>query len=350
MTPQPPRVFVGHASADRDAFVEPLARALAGLGVQAWVEFWEVRLGDRLAHTVFDRGMDTADCFVLVLSDRWTKDPWLADQLDGATVRRIEDGRRLIPVLLDGMRTPPALRHLVPLRADRTAAAAAGAAAAIADTVHGADPRPPVAAPPGYAATGARTAAAVAEAADRPFPAPARTGGPPRRRPPFPGVAAPDLALLHRALREALARGVPGPLPWAPVREAAERDGLAGEAPAGALRSLEAAGLMTAARGGGAVAWCALTPHGYRLGAPGAVPDLEGAKRRVIAALLNRPPGHRSAGRDTAELAETADAPVLVADRLLADLAEAGHLRLLRGAGGRTLVADVSPLLARWIT
>ncbi|MFF4590197.1 TIR domain-containing protein [Streptomyces sp. NPDC001388] len=339
-----PRVFIGHIAEDRDAFVEPLARELAELGVRAWVDFWEVRLGDSLTGSVFTDGMDAADGFVLVLSPLWHRKAWLKDQLEATAQRRIQDRRTLIPVLLDDVPAPPPLLHLKALRCPRTPEGALSAARRIADTLYGVDPRPVVKPRPADAYPGGKPAPAAVE----PLGVRAPTVPEAPRRPAFPGLPAPELALLRQILTAALQRGGRGPLPWSDVGTAmqSEPDGATA---ARTLMRLEKSGLVRSGRSGDRVAWCELTARGYRVAAPQVVADLEDAKRRVVTALVNRRRGvaASSRGRDVAELADEARTHVLVVDRFLADLEEAGHVKVLR-AGGHTLVTDISAALGDW--
>ncbi|MFC8425875.1 toll/interleukin-1 receptor domain-containing protein [Streptomyces sp. NPDC057236] len=338
--PPVPQAFVGHVADDRDAFVEPLARALAELGVRAWVEFWEVRLGDSLTGRVFTQGMDEADCFVLVLSPRWHEQPWLREQLDALAHRRIQYRRTLVPVLLDGVPAPPALGHLKALVCPRSPEGAVTAARRIADLLHGVDPRPAVRPRPGrpHPADGrADTAAGAAPAPGAP------------RRPAFPGLPAGEVAVLRGVLTVALGRGTLGPLPWNRIGDALRETGTDVTTAIRTLPRLEKAGLVRTGRSGDRVAWCELTGNGYRLMIHQGFPGLEDAKRRLVLALVRqkRPPSVRSRGRDAEELAAAAETPVLVADQFLTDLAESGHVTLLRG-GGRTLVTDIGPALDHW--
>ncbi|WP_155055778.1 toll/interleukin-1 receptor domain-containing protein [Streptomyces blattellae] len=338
-----PLVFIGHVADDRDAFVEPLARELAERGVKAWVEFWEVRLGDSLTGPVFTDGVDEADCFALVLSPLWHEKPWLREQLDATAHRRVQDRRTLIPVLLDGVQAPPSLRHLRALSCPRSPEGAATAARRIADLLYGVDPRPVVTPRPGRPYPGLGPDSPPTRAA------PQASVPHTARRPAFPGLADAEVGFLQSILAVALREGRLGPLPWAEVGAALPETGPDPATASRTLARLERSGLVRSGRVGEQVAWCELTDRGYRLTASRVVPDLDDAERRLVLALARRerPPGTRSRGRDTAELAEAAGTHVLVADRFLADLEQKGHVTVLRG-GGRTLVTDVDPALGSW--
>ena len=110
-----PRVFISHASEDKERFVLPFATQLRALGLDAWVDQWEIQAGDSLVAKVFDDGVDHADAFVVVLSHVCVTKPWVREELDAAVIRRIQSERakRIVPILLDDdVRVPAALQHL----------------------------------------------------------------------------------------------------------------------------------------------------------------------------------------------------------------------------------------------
>ncbi|WP_084076939.1 toll/interleukin-1 receptor domain-containing protein [Demequina sp. NBRC 110057] len=110
-----PRVFISHASEDKERFVLPFAKQLRELGIDAWVDQWEIQAGDSLVAKVFDDGVDRADAFVVVLSHVSVMKPWVREELDAAVIRRIQSERakRIMPILLDDdVRVPAALKHL----------------------------------------------------------------------------------------------------------------------------------------------------------------------------------------------------------------------------------------------
>ncbi|WP_327250540.1 toll/interleukin-1 receptor domain-containing protein [Streptomyces sp. NBC_01244] len=330
--PAPPRVFLCHATADR-AFAESLGRGLAANGVVTWADFWEVRYGDSLGRKLYVEGIGGADAFILVHSPHWAHDPWLADQLDVMTVRRIENGCRLVPVLLGSAPAPAPLAHLHPLRTGRSEPEVLRAAVEIARTLYGIDDRPPVLTP-SWLHGGEGPGRSVRT------PPPARDET--SRPPPFPGLPEEHLTLLRLLLRQALEVDELGPLPW--PEEASAESGVPsqlGERER-ALGALEAEGLASATRHRGRILWCELTPQGYHRAAPSVVPDLDAVRRRVVAHLT----GHRPedpALRDT-DLARAADAPLLVVRQQLEELVADRRVTLLRPRGG-LLLTGVDPAL-----
>jgi hypothetical protein len=75
------RVFISHASEDKERFVLPFARELRAEGVDAWVDQWEMLPGDSLARKIFTEGLDKADAVVVVLSRVSITKAWVAEEL-----------------------------------------------------------------------------------------------------------------------------------------------------------------------------------------------------------------------------------------------------------------------------
>jgi uncharacterized Zn-finger protein len=105
-----PRVFVSHASEDKDRFVRVFATRLREKGVEAWVDEWEIYPGDSLVQKIYDVGIATAQAVIIILSCNSVGKPWVKDELDISVVRKIEEGMRIIPVVLDDCTIPTALR------------------------------------------------------------------------------------------------------------------------------------------------------------------------------------------------------------------------------------------------
>ncbi|MCC9054413.1 toll/interleukin-1 receptor domain-containing protein [Microbacterium sp. F2E] len=146
--PESPRAFISHASEDKSRFVIEFATKLRAAGVDAWVDAWEIRAGDSLVRRIFSQGIDEADVFIVVLSETSVTKPWVLEELDAAVIRRIQGGTRLIPVLIDDVDVPAALRHLrwvsVPVLGID------GSVTDIAGTLFASDLAPPLGSPPAY--------------------------------------------------------------------------------------------------------------------------------------------------------------------------------------------------------
>ncbi len=111
-----PRVFLSHATEDKERFVLPFAGHLRARGIDVWVDRWEMLPGDSLVTKIFVEGLDNASAVIAVISRNSLTKRWVAEELDAAVVKRIEDGSRLIPVVLDGLQPgeiPAPIRHLL---------------------------------------------------------------------------------------------------------------------------------------------------------------------------------------------------------------------------------------------
>jgi hypothetical protein len=108
-----PKVFVSHASEDKERFVIPFATALREKGIDAWVDRWEMRIGDSLVDKIFEEGLKEASAVIIVLSNASVAKPWVREELNVAFVKRMEKGTRIIPIILDNCEVPEALKHLL---------------------------------------------------------------------------------------------------------------------------------------------------------------------------------------------------------------------------------------------
>ncbi|MBZ0089597.1 MAG: toll/interleukin-1 receptor domain-containing protein, partial [Thermoanaerobaculia bacterium] len=90
--------------------MEPLVRALLAKGIDAWFDRWEIRAGESLVKRIFSEGIPAAGTMVVVLSKTSVSKPWVQAELEAGIVRRIENTLRLIPVVLDGVEVPAALK------------------------------------------------------------------------------------------------------------------------------------------------------------------------------------------------------------------------------------------------
>lgn len=111
-----PKVFMSHASEDKERFVLPFAKELMARGLNVWVDRWEMLPGDSLVKKIFTEGLGEAEAVIVVLSRNSVNKRWVVEELDAAVVKRIQQESRLIPIVLDGLQPselPVAVRHLL---------------------------------------------------------------------------------------------------------------------------------------------------------------------------------------------------------------------------------------------
>jgi hypothetical protein len=108
-----PKVFLSHASEDKDRFVLDFARRLRDREIDVWLDHWEIGPGDSLVDKIFEEGLKEADAVIVVISAVSITKRWVREELNAATVKRINTGSKLIPVVIDDCEVPESLRSLV---------------------------------------------------------------------------------------------------------------------------------------------------------------------------------------------------------------------------------------------
>ena len=147
-----PKVFVIHASEDKDRFVLDFGRKLRLKGIEAWVDKWEMQPGDSLVDKIFEEGIANAQAVIVVLSKYSVGKPWVREELNTSVVKRINEGIKLIPVIIDDCQVPECLKSTVWVKIkdlgnydpelDRIVA-----------SIYGQYDRPPIGGPPSYIRT-----------------------------------------------------------------------------------------------------------------------------------------------------------------------------------------------------
>lgn len=148
--PTPPKVFLSHASEDKDRFVLRLAHQLRERGIDVWLDFWEILPGDSLVDKVFNEGLKSASAVIIVLSQFSVLKPWVREELDVSVVKRISKGMKIIPVVLDGCEVPEPLLATLYQRVDDLDDPHEAIERIVA-AVYEHRPKPPLGPPPGYA-------------------------------------------------------------------------------------------------------------------------------------------------------------------------------------------------------
>jgi len=105
-----PKVFVSHASEDKDRFVLDFATKLRNNGVDAWLDKWEMLPGDSLVEKIFEEGLKEAKAVIIVLSKYSVNKPWVKEELNTSVVNKISKGTKIIPVVLDKCEVPESLK------------------------------------------------------------------------------------------------------------------------------------------------------------------------------------------------------------------------------------------------
>jgi len=108
-----PKVFVSHASDDKERFVLKFAEKLRSKGIDAWVDKWEILPGDSLVDKIFEEGLKDAVAVIIVLSKNSVNKPWVREELNASVVQKIARQTKIIPVVIDDCEIPAALQSTV---------------------------------------------------------------------------------------------------------------------------------------------------------------------------------------------------------------------------------------------
>jgi hypothetical protein len=108
-----PKVFISHATEDKERFVLDFAEKLRNKGVDAWLDKWEMLPGDSLVDKIFEEGIKSAKAIIVVLSSNSVGKKWVREELDAAMVKRVNKGSLLIPVVLDDCEIPECLHSTI---------------------------------------------------------------------------------------------------------------------------------------------------------------------------------------------------------------------------------------------
>jgi len=144
-----PKVFVSHASEDKDRFVMAFAERLRANGVDAWVDKWEIKVGDSLVRKIFSEGLTECSAIIVVLSSYSVNKPWVREELDHAVVKKISEGTRIIPIVIDSCDVPAALISTKWVNV-KSFDAYDETFDEIISTIFGATSKPPLGKPPAY--------------------------------------------------------------------------------------------------------------------------------------------------------------------------------------------------------
>jgi hypothetical protein len=108
-----PKVFISHASEDKERFVLEFAKKLRDDGIDAWLDIWEMLPGDSLIDKIFNEGLKNAKAVIVVLSKFSINKKWVKEELNAAIIKKINSGSKLIPVLIDDCEIPEPLKSTV---------------------------------------------------------------------------------------------------------------------------------------------------------------------------------------------------------------------------------------------
>lgn len=90
-------VFISHASEDKDEIVRPLAVKLQAMGLKAWYDEFELKIGDSLRRKI-DKGLANSRFGIVVLSTAFISKGWTNYELDGIVTKAISGQQVILPI------------------------------------------------------------------------------------------------------------------------------------------------------------------------------------------------------------------------------------------------------------
>ena len=89
-------VYFAHASEDKPV-ARSIVNALMDNGIKVWFDDWEIRAGDSLRRKM-EEGLERCTHFVVLLTRKSIKKPWVQEEIDAGLVRKIEQKGKFIGI------------------------------------------------------------------------------------------------------------------------------------------------------------------------------------------------------------------------------------------------------------
>jgi hypothetical protein len=91
------RIFLSHASEDKEDFVRPLRDQLLKEGFDVWYDEGSLIVGQSLLQQI-SKGLKTSDYGIVVLSPHFFKKKWPQEELDGLFTLETAERKLIIPI------------------------------------------------------------------------------------------------------------------------------------------------------------------------------------------------------------------------------------------------------------
>jgi hypothetical protein len=308
----PPKVFISHASEDKDRFVIAFASRLRAQGIDAWLDRWEMLPGDSLVDKLFEEGLHNATAVVIVLSTNSVDKPWVREELNAAFVKHVEGGTKLIPVVLDDCHVPECLASTLWERISDLSVYDQSFERIVA-AITGVRNKPPLGDLPGYVS------------------APTIT---------MPGLAHVDNLVLKVVCEHALRNGYAS-IDSDELHQSDALSSLPQQELTDSLAVLESEGLVHVEYPGGPIYFVQVTTEGFDRFAKAYLPDYQATVQAVVSAIVNE-----NVESNSALQAKIGKGQFLI-NHILDVFESQGYVQLEKFGGGRMIVYSVSVKLRR---
>lgn len=108
-----PKIFICHSSEDKEAFVENFANNLFKKGIYAWVDKYEIKLGESIIEKV-NEGLKNSDKGVIIFSKNLNNSLFTMAEVDSLIYKGIyEKSYFIIPIIIDDdVEIPELINHI----------------------------------------------------------------------------------------------------------------------------------------------------------------------------------------------------------------------------------------------
>ena len=110
------KVFISHASEDKQGIAKPLADALIAKGLAVWYDTYTLTVGDSLRQKI-NEGLANSEYGIVILSKAFFGKHWPEQELNGLAAREVAGKKVILPVWYDVSRDEIAAAS--PILADR---------------------------------------------------------------------------------------------------------------------------------------------------------------------------------------------------------------------------------------
>jgi hypothetical protein len=310
-----PKVFVSHPSEDKDRFVLRFAERLRQKGIDAWLDKWEMLPSDSLVDKIFDEGIKEAKAVIVVLSKFSVEKPWVREELNAAFVKKINNGSKLIPIVIDDCKVPEALKNTLRESIADVSAYDSNFDRIVA-SIYGANDKPPIGPQPEYVQSFVQS---------------------------ISGLNNIDSLVLRLSCEELLKTG---DVFINPRRVFLKGDNLLvpEEELKDSFEILDSDGYIKLIRtiGGGFFQY-QITTYGFDTYANAAIPNYQGKIAAVVSAIVNEKL------TSNAEIQEQLKENKVIIDHILNVLESNGHIKQAKMMDGLSQILNVSPSLKRAI-
>lgn len=310
-----PKVFVSHASEDKERFVIKFAENLRSKGIDAWLDKWEMFPGDSIVDKIFEEGIKNANAFIVVVSHNSANKKWVKEEINASFVKKIEKSCKIIPIVLDNSEVPECLKSTVWENItnvnDYT-----DSLNRIVNSIFNIQEKPALGAPPKYVDTEINS---------------------------LPGITSVDSIVFKLACDHSIDSGQPS-VSIGTILDKLERLDISHDQVQESLEILHSRGYLKATRVmGGLIPHVFINPYGFDLYAKQYCEGYDNLFERVCCTIVNKGKANNH------ELAQEIGRPVRLISHIFDVLEMKNYVRQAKVMGGHAHIHYVSPELKRMV-